>query len=98
MLNTAPGAVVTGYLSLTQDDDARNALQIRANFEQLPDVRVDKLLHRCALIEADLHDEVAVLFEKCGRFADQAPDDAESVRARREREERLLIAHFGVPC
>jgi hypothetical protein len=33
MLNTVPVGVVAGYLSLSQHDDARNALQIGPDFE-----------------------------------------------------------------
>src|SRR5215467_4161540 len=84
------------YLSLTKDDDARNALQIRAHFAQLPDIRVDKLLHGFALIETDFHDQVAVLFEKSVSFLNEAADNAEPIRTRRKRHERFMIADLAL--
>jgi len=84
------------YLSLAEDYDARNALQIRTNIEQLPNVRIDKLLYSFALVETDLHHQVTVLFEKCRSFLDESTDDAESIGTGRERDERFMIAHLAL--
>src|SRR5215213_11806877 len=90
------GEPCDSYLSLLQQDDARNALQIRPDFEQFPDVRVDKAAHSFTLTEADFHAQMAVLLKKFWGFLNQTVNNAESVEARRKCNQRLMIAHLAL--
>ena len=71
-------------------------MQVRPNLVQPPLFFVDHLLHFFALIEPDLHDELAAGLEEPRRVAQQAPNDGEPVTARRERDERFVIAHLAL--
>src|SRR5205823_8455263 len=71
-------------------------LQVTVYVEQSPDARVNQRADGLVLVEADFEQEVSARLEVTGRLFDEASDDVESVAAGRERDARLMLAHFAL--
>ena len=59
-LHVNPEESCKSCLKLSQNDDARDALQVRPDVEQRPDRFINQIPDPLALVKSDLHQQVAV--------------------------------------